>query len=346
MKTRFNLAVIIAVIVACCSLAGCKKVMFEGLETESDYYVVSLGMAGEIIDVEESPLTRAGEGTDLYGIQVYSTPNKDLPEGTKVTWEKYAYGVFASDKDITIKLLKGKKYKFVATMVVDGQNRIQKSGGDTFYAPFSASGTNSGAVKVSTQFNYQNADYLNGLDRGNAYLGGSINAFYDHPNIERYYGELLDYIPGKGSNKALIKMKKVYFGAKFIAKGALANEGTLEVQMNEAPKMLADLSTNDKKVEDVFTFKDLKKSYENNDYTETLAVTLNWHRDDGTVFPLGTHEITFKRNKMHTVQVTIETENSDNQLGIEIEDADMTDDDDVTNIEDGEVVDTDVDTNA
>ena len=344
MKTRFNLAVIIAAIALCCSLAGCKKVVLEGLETESDYYTVSLGMAGELVDVEESPLTRAGEGTDLYGIQVYSAPNKDLPEGTKVTWEKYAYGVFASDKDITIKLLKGKKYKFVATMVVDGQNRILYSNG--FYQPFTISGTNSGNAKIMTAFEYQNADYLNGLASGSTFIDGSAWGIYAHANVERYYGELSDYIPGKGSNKALIKMKKVFFGAKFIAKGKLAKEGALEVQMTGAPKMLADLTTNDKKVEDVFTFSNLKNAYENNDYTETLAVTLNWHRDDGTVFPLGTHEITFKRNKMHTVQVTIETENSDNQLGIEIEDTDMTDDDDVTNIEDGEVVDTDVDTNA
>ena len=342
MKARFNLVAIIAAIAVCCSLAGCKKLVLEGLETESDYYTVSLGMAGELVDVEESPLTRAGEGTDLYGIQVYSTPNKDVPEGTKVTWEKYAYGVFASDKDITIKLLKGKKYKFVATMVVDGQNRIYQYNGSYSY-PFYHDGTNSGRTELKTEFNYSGDESISMINNGYSSLpeGG-----FDRPNVERYYGELLDYIPGKGSNKALIKMKRVSYGAKFIAKGKLATQGTLEVQMVESPKMTIDLATNDKKGDDIYTFKNVKAAYDDNNYTETVSTTINWRRDDGTVFPLGTHEITFKRNKMHTVQVTIETENSDNQLGIEVEDADMTDDDDVTNIKDGEVVDTDVDTNA
>ena len=43
MKTRFNLAVIIAAIVACCSLAGCKKVVFEGLETVDAIATVETG---------------------------------------------------------------------------------------------------------------------------------------------------------------------------------------------------------------------------------------------------------------------------------------------------------------
>ena len=345
MKTKFSFMAMMAAFAVCCGIVSCQKVIVETNESESDYYTVNLGMAGDILEVIESPLTRAGEGTDLYGIQVYSAPNKDLPEGQSVTWTNYAYGLFASDKEITINLLKGKKYKFVATMIVDGQNRIQTTG-NKYYAPFSVSGTNSGQISTGTAFIYQHADYLAGLASGNAFLNGSTYGIFNHPNLERYYGELLDYIPGKHGDKALIKMKRTSFGAKFIAKGKLAKEGQLEVQMTEAPKMMVDLATNEKKVEDIFSFGNVKKAYENNNYTETIAVTLNWHRPDGTVFPLGTHDVTFKRNKMSTVQVTIETENAEGELGIEIDDTDMTEDDEITNIEDGELVDTDVDTNA
>lgn len=342
MKTKFSFMAMMAAFAVCCGIVSCQKVIVETNESESDYYTVNLGMAGDILEVIESPLTRAGEGTDLYGIQVYSAPNKDLPEGQRETWTNYAYGIFGSDKDITINLLKGKKYKFVATMVVDGQNVIQNYGSGYFY-PFYVSGTNSNVGQVATQFTYQHADYLSGLSSGwtNLKDGG-----FNYPNVERYYGELLDYIPGKHGDKALIKMKRTSFGAKFIAKGKLAKEGQLEVQMTEAPKMMVDLATNEKKVEDIFTFTNVKAAYEDNNYTETIAVTLNWHRPDGTVFPLGTHDVTFKRNKMSTVQVTIETENAEGELGIEIDDTDMTEDDDVTNIEDGEIVDTEVDTNA
>ena len=343
MKTKFSFMAMMAAFAVCCGIVSCQKVIVETNESESDYYTVNLGMAGDILEVIESPLTRAGEGTDLYGIQVYSAPNKDLPEGQRETWTNYAYGVFGSDKDITINLLKGKKYKFVATMVVDGQNVITKYSSG-YSSPFYVSGTNSNFGQVATQFTYQHADYLSGLNSGSTYL--KDGGYFNYANVERYYGELLDYIPGMHGDKALIKMKRTSFGAKFIAKGKLAKEGQLEVQMTEAPKMMVDLATNEKKVEDIFTFRNVKAAYEDNNYTETIAVTLNWHRPDGTVFPLGTHDVTFKRNKMSTVQVTIETENAEGELGVEIDDSDMTEDDEITNIEDGELVDTDVDTNA
>lgn len=133
---------------------------------------------------------------------------------------------------------------------------------------------------------------------------------------------------------------------KFHAKGKLATEGTLEAQMTEAPKMLLDLTVSDKTMSDMFTFKNVKEVWADNNYTETIPVTLNIHKPDGTLFPLGTHSITFKRNKMTVINVTVENESLAGQLGFEIDDEDMTTDDEETNITDGEVVDTEVDTNA
>ena len=49
---------------------------------------------------------------------------------------------------------------------------------------------------------------------------------------------------------------------------------------------------------------------------------------------------------MTTIKVAIETENSEGELGVEVEDNEMTDDDEETTIKDGEIVDTEVDTNA
>ena len=186
---------------------------------------------------------------------------------------------------------------------------------------------------------------MNGLGNGNAYLNTPRDLF-NHPNVERFYGELEDYVPGLSSKKAMIKMKRTSFGAKFIAKGKLAKEGTLEVQMTEAPKMLLDLTVSDKSISDIFTFNNVAQAYRDNNHKEDIAVTLNWHKDDGTVFPLGTHTITFKRNKTSVVQITIDNEQAEGELGVEIDDVDMSEDDDITNIEDGTIVDTDVDTNA
>lgn len=342
MKTNFKVWAAFAAAI-CCVFAGCNKITVD--EPESDYYIVNLGMGGEILNVTDEPLTRGGETADLYGIQVYSTPNIELAEGQNPVWTNYAYGLFASDDDITIKLIKGKKYKFVATMVVDGQNKLYTFSGPSYSNPFYVAGTNSKMGSLTTIFDYQSADYFSGLQSGYSYMADAQS--YNHPNTERFYGELVDYVPGKkGSNKALIKMKRVSFGAKFMAKGKLAKEGTLEIQMTGAPKILLDLTTSEKTISDIFTFNDVDGAYADNNHNETIAVTLNWHRDDGTIFPLGTHDITFKRNKTSVVQITIENENADNPLGVEIDDVDMTEDEDITNIEDGEVTDTDVDTNA
>ena len=119
-------------------------------------------------------------------------------------------------------------------------------------------------------------------------------------------------------------------------------EGYIEIQMTSAPKMTLDLTTEDKTVEDIFTFNDVKKAYQNNDYTEAIDITLNWHMADGSIVPLGTHNITFKRNKMSTIQITMDSDDADSQIGLEIDDEPMSEDDEVTNIEDGEIVDTNV----
>ena len=141
-------------------------------------------------------------------------------------------------------------------------------------------------------------------------------------------------------------MKRTSFGAKFIAKGKLAKEGQLEVQITGAPKIMIDLSVSDKSYSDIYTFKNVKAAAENNTYTETHDVTINWHKPDGTIFPLGTHEITYKRNKTTTVHIAIETDSAANGLGLEIDDTDMTEDDEDVTIEDGEIVETEIDTNA
>ena len=343
MKSKFNLMAIITAIVVSCCFASCNKEYTEYGEVDSEYYTVNLGMGGDILEVIETPLTRAGETADLYGIQVYSTPNKELAEGEYATWTKYAYGLFDSNENITINLLKGKQYKFVATMFVDGQNKVQNYG-DGFYDPFWISGTNSGPGRIGTLFNYQHADYFDRLGSGYTQLkyGKSCN----HPNCERFYGELEDFIPGKNNDKAIIKMKRASFGARFVAKGRLAVEGYIEIQMTSAPKMTLDLTTEDKKVEDIFTFSDVKRAYQNNDHTEVIEITLNWHRADGTIVPFGTHKITFKRNKMSTIQITMDSDDADSQLGLEVDDEPMSDDDVVTNIEDGEIVDTNVEANS
>lgn len=327
------------------ALVACSQDESLGTDPEPDFYTVQLGWDGEIIDVMYEPLDTRATTDDLYGIQVYSRPDDDA---TTPTWTPYAYGLFDDPDDISINLLKGYKYKFVATMVRDGKNKIRSTAGK-FPAPFYHRGTNGGSeVTVLNTLDYQSSMYFTGLGIGDAVLAHPYG-LRQLPNTDRFYGELVDYEPGDKNATAKIKMKRVGFGAKFIAKGKLAKEGTLHVQMTGAPAMELALTNSDNQISDTFTFANVKAAWEDNKYTETINVTINWTRPDGTTLPLGTHAVTYKRNATTVVQVKIENDGEEEGLGFEIDATETgtpTEDgeNDLT-IEDGEVVDTDVETN-
>lgn len=328
------------------ALVACSQDESLGTDPEPDFYTVQLGWDGEIIDVMYEPLDTRATTDDLYGIQVYSRPDDDA---TTPTWTPYAYGLFDGAADITINLLKGYKYKFVATMVRDGKNRLVNISGD-YPTPFNRTIV-AGSIftPLNNAFDYQSSFYFQGLANGKAYLEGIKDDHYARPNVDRFYGELTDYEPGDKNATAKIKMKRVGFGAKFIAKGKKAKEGTLHVQMTGAPAMELALTNSDNQISDTFTFANVKAAWEDNKYTETINVTINWTRPDGTTLPLGTHAVTYKRNATTVVQVKIENDGEEEGLGFEIDATETgtpTEDgeNDLT-IEDGEVVDTDVETN-
>ena len=347
-KLFFCGSVVMMTLLVCLGFAACYSEVEK--PTTKEYYTVKLGLVGEIIDVIYEPLvTRTTSVDDLYGIQVYSAPNQD---SDSTTWTAFAYGLFDTTDDISINLLKGYKYKFVATMVRDGKNKIQRPQSDelTFNKPFDAKDNSIaafGSATVTNSFNYQSSTQFFGLGQGLTSLaeGGAKN----HPNTERFYGELVDYIPGDNGDKAKIHMKRTSFGAKFIAKGKLAKEGTLKIVMESAPNMELTLTDGDNQISDIFTFSDVYASWNDNQYTETIAIDFNWERVDGTVLPLGTHSINYKRNSTTVVTVKIENDGESGGLGFEIADSELGSlvedgENDIT-IEDGEVVDTEVETN-
>lgn len=336
----------IALVVGMATIA-CSKDEGPAPQDDPEFYTVNLGWEGEILDVSYEPLTRGNSADDLYGIQVYSAPENG--EGDPV-WKNYAYGLFDGATDITINLLKGYKYKFVATMVVNGKNIINPNG-EGYRTPFSVKMTSgvdyTVVAPLNRGFDYQANIYFNGLQSGNVHK--NIGGAYAHPNVERFYGELADYIPGSNGDKAKIHMKRTSFGAKFIAKGKLAKEGTLHVQMAGAPAMELALTNSDNQISDIFSFEDVDAAWADNKYTETIAVTINWERPDGTVIPLNTHDVVYKRNATTVVHVNIENEGDtkgfdfdipESETGTPVEDGEN----DLT-ITDGVIVETEVDTN-
>ena len=206
---------------------------------QAECYTVSLGFSGEI-EVGYEPL-RSAENNDLYGIQVYTAPAD--AEGN-ISWTNYAYGLFDDPTNIKIDLLGGYQYKFEATMVKDGKEKIYHYN-YSYDDPFCSNiptGTNSFTSKstpISTSFNY-GATYMR-LGYGRTSLAGYGSE--DRPNAERYYGELEGYTPSY-NGRATIDMGRISYGIKFIAQGQSANVGTLEIQMSESPLVTLNLAEN------------------------------------------------------------------------------------------------------
>ena len=338
-------AVLMCVNFASCSTEG------ETPVNDEEVYTVKLGLGGEILDITDEPLSRATTN-NLYGIQVYSIPNKELGKGENIEWTRYAYGLFDNPDEISINLLKGYKYKFEATMVVDGKNKISNNHGNAneYWIPFNTSGDNGGRGLLSNLFEYESSTYFGGLGLGETML--SNGDYGKHPNTDRYYGELIDFIPTDGK-QAQITMKRASFGASFVVINSLFKDGVLEIKMANAPIMEINFSVGELDefwTKDIFTFSDVAAVYKNDNHTETISVTINWLRSDGAKIPLGTHDITYKRNRNTIVTVLIKNAGMDNALGFSIEATEQVGIDDMaedgnTTIEDGEIVNTPVNPN-
>lgn len=299
------------------TLAGCGKEEVENNPAESvdnpKEYTISLGFSGEITDITESPLNRAdgSANTDLYGIQVYSSSSINSHD-----YKPYAYGLFNKKESMVIKLVEGNKYKFVATMIVDGKEKISGTV-DGYLSPF----YNGSSMPLNNTFALSNnTDYGLWLKKGTTHLKISINAF-DRPNTERYYGETEDYIPSS-DGQVSIDMKRVSFGVKFVAEGL--SEGRLTIQMNEAPDM--EIVYPKTEVQDIFTFKNPTMegtAWMADDYSEEVPVIITWQKNDGASVPVASRNITFKRNKLTTVNVKVTNSSVDNGIDITTDNEEM-----------------------
>ena len=300
--------------------------------TEPEYVTVSLGLKVGL-DYGYEPLTRSEANNDLYGIQVYSTP---IPATENAQWTKFAYGLFDSTDNLSIKLIRGYEYKFVARMVKDGKDKVEHYVSGAYAGPFSheLEPNSSTATLISTSFIYGNL--------GMNYLHKNGNGDFYH-NAESYYGELEGYIPGDNDSKATIELKRTSFGVKYIAKGDYAENGTLEIMMNSATQLNINLAESNE-VSEIYTFKNVRAAWLDENYTETVPVALRIAYSDGTSAPLGTHDITFKRNTTTVVNVDL-TVGGDSGVGFVVSGSgEMPKGDEIT-IKDGEIVDTEIEAN-
>ncbi len=304
MKAKYFLLALCAVLFGATSCESVEN-LGEAPETPSaEYYTVSLGFEGDI-EVGYEPL-RGAENNDLYGINVYTAPAN--VEGTP-SWTNYAYGLFDDPTNIKIDLLVGYQYKFVASMVKDGKEKMKYYSGG-YSNPFYVNGS----TPISTSFNYGLSN-MGSLGSGQTYLAKDSKYYY-RPNTERYYGELEGYTPSY-NGKATIELGRTSYGVKFIAQGQSAGVGFLEIQMANSPLVKYNLAESNEYF-DVYTFSNVRSAWLKSDYTEEVSVNINYIREDETVVPLGSHKMNCVRNTTTVVTVNIGYGGAENGLGFNI----------------------------
>ena len=291
---------------------------------EPKEYIVSLGMTGEI-EISESPLLGRASSNDLYGVQVYSKTT-----GTEYT--PYAYGLFDDQSKMTIKLLEGYQYKFIATMVVNGKNKIVARY-NKFTSPFGLCQMNDSELKNT--FEYSNDIYFDGIELSYAYIYISEDKnTFRYPNIDRFHGNTSGYVPETGG-RVTINMKRVVFGVKFIAEDL--TEGKLKINIKDAPELHIKYGENTE-TEDVFTFGNKNGNWTDDNYSETIPVTVSWEKADGAIVPLVSQDITFKRKTLTTITIKVKDSSVNNGVEISQEPGDLIPGDNIT-IESGAGVD-------
>ena len=307
MKTFRLIEMALLAVVMCVNFTSCSNEEVVSDEPTQDKYItVGLGCVRENIDITDSPLSRAAATTnDLYGIQVYT-----VEEG-KAT--PYAYGVFNTLDNVTVKLLSQKTYKFRISVVIDGYSR-----GFGFWV------MGNGGLNHGSQFTYST----------DAYLATSSGYSW---NFERFYGELDNYTPVENEN-VIVETKRVSYGAKYIAENL--SEGCIDINVTHGDYSLytVNLTTTNYENDNIYTFYDVSGAYYNNDYSANRNLTINWTKDNGEVVPLGTYTVTFKRNVKTTIRIKAGDLSINNGITVTKEDTPFSDDENEYIIEGGEII--------
>lgn len=324
MKKKWMLSAMALAMMACSSA---DEIIDTPVEPgEAQYVEVNFGLAGEISDITQTPLKSAARDTStLYGLQVLSTKN-----GSE---HFYAYAVYDDPSQMKIRLVKDQTYRFVCSSVIDGKNKLNISEYG-WNAPFALNSSNNTDYSYN-KFTYSTTANMYYVVYGNGYSYLKNGGWYYRPNTDRYHGEIRDYAPVEGGS-VQIDMKRMTFGAKFIAKGL--TEGKLIIAMEYAPEMTIENPMTE--VQDLFTFRDIcnpnswayDKEDENGNpapyevpYYEDVAVAINWEKSNGDKLPIAAQNIRFTRNKLTTVTVTVSDESLEGNIGVSTENDPMTD---------------------
>lgn len=286
---------------------------------EAKEYLVPIKMAGEILEIEEGPLTKAVTN-DLYGFQINSK------KAGETSYSPYAYGLFDDISNVKIKLISGAEYEFICTMVRDGKNKIDFTSFDgnvSYECPFAGGIENVFVYSTDIKGNH------NSLNEGKTALN---NHLYSLPNTDRYYGKI-DAISPVSATSVSINMKRVVFGLKCIIEGLI--EGELNVELNNTyglgSPVVSIITGGDMSFEDIYTFDSFEEDI-NGDLSRTYGLKVTHIHADKTQETIVNKSVLFKRNKKTIVTIKVKKDDGDTGtkgVDVVLDDEPMTDGDNV-----------------
>ena len=209
----------------------------------------------------------APTGTNnLIGVQIY----KGTKAGSLVQYSPFAYGLFDDFSKIKLELPKDAEYKIVSSVVVDGKTKVGKDG-NGYLKPFALGGT--AGVQLTNTFTLDDTRAMTLLNQSTTTIAGSNKKStkesdssqlepldYKIPNLDRYYGEVVEY-NGNNADDPAINMQRSVFGIR-LSLDDVSNieEGlkvTFYVYVYGAPDTLKLSNTDEvKHVERVYTLMD------------------------------------------------------------------------------------------
>lgn len=305
MKTMDLMKAAVAMVAMTMSMASCTKeqIVENEPEKEGRMVEVSLSCGGEILDMGETPMSRAESNEDLYYVQAF---RQDLEQSAYVC---YAHGLFDNMNDMRIQLNEDDKYIFRATMVEEGKYYVHSEmAGDSiefYYSPFN--------TVLNNEFEYTGSFDIPSITMGYTVSGvndsGELIA-YDRPSQFRYYGESKEYTPINGG-LVKIDMARTTFAANIEVENLKEGE-SLYVSIEGAPGFV--ISYPETQAVFPFAFKYVADAFYNDylidgsfglDYVENVLVEIYRIDAEGNFYGVGAQQVNFRRNVIRNIKVTI-----------------------------------------
>lgn len=271
-------------------------------EAKSEY-TITLRLRGDAAEVDQSVA-----GRHLYGVQVMSRPR-----GTSETYVPYGYGIYDDSTALKLVLPADQEFNILTTLISEGKTAVQTAG-DGWARPLDLVDWQPAVKGVTPLPDYDpdlptsginvfvrdNLHWLGHIDRGATTLAADGKT-YDRPDLARYAGERLKYVP-TADEELVIAITRVSFVVTCVVDSL--KEGRIRIEIQGAPNLYVDAKADEHTVSAAITFANLYGGWTDVTYEETLDVKFVWEKTNGLERELSSERVTFKHNtatRLHTV---------------------------------------------